>query len=112
MLFRRTNSLAPEQAAVALDRGELQLVDVREPVELAAARVDGARHIPLAQVPARLGELDRGRPVAFICRSGSRSAVATRAAAKAGLEAANVRGGLVAWTRAGLPLTETAGGGA
>ena len=112
MLFRRVNSLAPEDAAAALDRGELQLVDVREGAELAGARVAGASHIPLAQVRARLGELDRARPVAFICHSGGRSAVATRAAAKAGLDAANVSGGVVEWARAGLPLTRAAGGAA
>ena len=110
MLFRRTSSLTPDEAAAALRRGELQLVDVREPRELAEVRVEGARHIPLAQLPARLGELDRGRPVAFLCRSGSRSAIATRAAARAGLDAANVRGGIAAWTRAGVPLTQHHGG--
>jgi rhodanese-related sulfurtransferase len=109
MLLRRVNSLAPADAARALDRGELQLVDVRESSELAGASVAGASHIPLTQVRARLEELDRGRPVAFICHSGARSALATRAAAKAGLDAANVRGGVVAWSRAGLPLTRAGG---
>ena len=80
-----------------------ELIDVREPSELSEARVKGARHIPLGQLPAKLGELDRDRPVAFLCRSGSRSAIATRSATKAGLDAANVKGGIAAWTRAGLP---------
>jgi rhodanese-related sulfurtransferase len=104
MLFHRSNALTPQEAAAALSRGELQLIDVREPAELAEARVDGAKHIPLAQLPARLREFDGG-PVAFLCRSGSRSGMATRAAAKAGLDAANVKGGVIAWARAGLPLT-------
>jgi rhodanese-related sulfurtransferase len=105
MLLRRTHSLSASQAAAALERGELQLVDVREAAELAEASVDGAQHIPLAQLPGRFDEVDRDRPVAFLCRSGSRSALATRAAAKAGLDAANVRGGVIAWAKAGLPLT-------
>jgi rhodanese-related sulfurtransferase len=109
MLLRRSKTLAPNEAAAALERGELQLVDVREAAELAEVGVEGAKHIPLRMLPARLGELDPGRPVAFLCRSGSRSAVATRAAAKAGLDAANVRGGVIAWSRAGLPLTSRGG---
>jgi rhodanese-related sulfurtransferase len=109
MLLRRAKTLTPNEAAAALERGELQLVDVREAAELAEARVEGAMHIPLRTLPARLGELDSARPVAFVCRSGSRSAVATRAAARAGLDAANVRGGVVAWARAGLPLTSREG---
>lgn len=104
MLFRRSKALTPTEAADALNRGELQLVDVREAAELAEARVEGAKHIPLAQLSARIGELDPRRPTAFLCRSGSRSAMATRAAANAGLDAANVKGGVIAWSRAGLPL--------
>ena len=105
MLFSRSKSLTPSDAAAALARGELQLIDVREPAELSEARIKGARHIPLGQLPAKLGELDRDRPVAFLCRSGSRSAVAARSATKAGLDAANVKGGMTAWTRAGLPTS-------
>ena len=112
MLYRRFNSLAPTEAAAAFQRGELQLVDVREAAELATLRVEGAIHIPLATLPSRLGELDRDRAVAFLCRSGNRSAIATRAAAKAGIDAANVRGGVIAWSRAGLPLIASAQGGA
>ncbi len=105
MLFSRSKSLTPSDAAAALARGELQLIDVREPSELNQVRVKGARHIPLGQLPAKLAELDRDRPVAFLCRSGSRSAIATRSATKAGLNAANVTGGITAWTRAGLPTS-------
>ena len=107
MLFSRSKSLTPNDAAAALARGELQLIDVREPSELSEARVKGARHIPLRQLSAKLGELDRDRPIAFLCRSGSRSAIATRSATKAGLDAANIKGGITAWTRAGLPLNST-----
>ena len=106
MLFSRSNSLTPSDAAAALARGELQLIDVRESSELNEAQVKGARHIPLGQLPAKLSGLDRDRPVAFLCRSGSRSAIATRSAAKAGLDAANVKGGMTAWARAGLPTSK------
>jgi len=46
-----------------------------------------------------------GRQVAFLCHSGARSSRATGIAIKAGHDAVNVRGGVIAWTRAGLPLT-------
>jgi rhodanese-related sulfurtransferase len=105
MLFSRSKSITPSDASAALARGELQLIDVREPSELTEARIKDATHIPLGQLPAKLSELDRDRPVAFLCRSGSRSAIATRSAAKAGLDAANVKGGITAWTRAGLPTS-------
>lgn len=109
VLFQRTKNLTPVQASAALRRGELQLVDVREHAELSQGRVDGAKHIPLAALSQRLHELDQERPVAFLCRSGSRSAIATRHAAKAGLDAANVKGGVLGWSRAGLPLASARG---
>lgn len=105
MLFSRSKSLTPSDAAAASARGELQLIDVREPAEVSEVRVKGARHIPLGQLHSKLAEIDRDRPVAFLCRSGSRSAIATRSATKAGLDAANVRGGITAWERAGLPTS-------
>jgi rhodanese-related sulfurtransferase len=105
MLFSRSRSLTPAEALAALERRELQLVDVRETTELSGGAVLGAINIPLSQLSGRLAELDRGRPVAFICQSGARSTSATRAAAKAGFDAANVTGGAAGWQRAGLPLT-------
>ena len=104
MLFRRSKTVSPNAAAAALSRGELQLVDVREPAELAQARVDGAKHIPLGQLAGRLGELDRNRPVAFLCASGNRSAMATRTASTAGIDASNVEGDIKRWASSGLPV--------
>ena len=112
MLFRRSRSLTPTEAADALSRGELQLIDVRDSAEVAAARVEGATHIPLQELPQRLDELDRRRPLAFLCRSGGRSAMATRAAANAGHDASNVKGGMIAWSRAGLPVVSDSKPGA
>lgn len=105
MLRRKSKSITPSEAFAAMSSGQLQIVDVRKCSELAEASVDGATHIELSEIRGRLGELDRGRPVAFLCRSGRRSAMATHAAAQGGLDAANISGGVLAWTKAGLPLT-------
>ena len=105
MFLRRTPSIAPQQAAERLTAGELALVDVRESAELRAGRVHGAINIPLRELTTRVGELDGERPIAFLCRSGARSSSAARIAAKAGFDAVNVRGGMIAWARAGLPVT-------
>ncbi len=104
MLFARKPTITPEEAAAALSRRELTLVDVREPAELRAGRVRGAVNIPLGQLGVRLHELGGERQVAFVCHSGARSSRATGMAMKAGHDAVNVRGGIAAWKRAGLPL--------
>lgn len=84
--------------------GEVQVVDVREPYEWDAGRIEGSVHIEFAELPARAGELDKDRPVVFYCRVGSRSTVALEAFAGAGFDADHLDGGIVGWDEAGLPV--------
>lgn len=85
----------------------VQVVDVREPAEFddALGHVPGARLLPLAELAARLDELDRGRPVVAVCRSGTRSAQATLLLQKAGFpQVANLAGGMLRWRAEGLAV--------
>lgn len=95
------------EIAPRVQAGEVLLVDVREDDEWVAGHAPTAVHIPLATVGDRLGEIAEsadGRPVAFICRTGNRSAQASRVATDGGLGSViNVDGGMDAWGRAGLP---------
>ena len=95
--------------ASLIDRGDLQVVDVREDVEWAAGHIAGARHIPLGQLAARAGELDADRAIAVVCRSGNRSSRAVAALVSAGLAAQNVDGGMTAWALSGRPVTTDEG---
>ena len=99
----------PRDVAELVRAGDVQLVDVREPEEYAAGRIAGGRLIPLNELAAQAGSLDRQRPIVFYCRSGARSAMATEAFATAGYDAHNMAGGLLEWDAAGLPI-EPAGG--
>ncbi len=94
----------PQQVAEQLGRGEIQLIDVRQPHEYEAGRISGTRHIELAELAARAEEIERHEPVVFYCRSGARSAMATEAFRGAGFDAHNMAGGLLEWHAAGLPL--------
>ena len=81
-----------------LDRGEISVLDVREPHEYAVANI-GAPLIPLGELPERLAELDRNRPLAVHCKSGARSARAVKLLRDAGFENVyNVKGGINAWS--------------
>jgi rhodanese-related sulfurtransferase len=95
---------SPQDVARLLDEGAIQLIDVREPHEYDAGRISGARLIALGELAANPEAIDSGRPVVFYCRSGGRSAMATRAFRGAGYDAYNMVGGLLAWEAAGLPL--------
>ena len=97
MLFRKTQTIAPVDAARAADAGELQLVDIRPADEATEQRIAHALNIPFGQLDSRLGEIDADRPVAFVCRAGVRSKDAAKLATKRGLDALSVDGGAAAW---------------
>jgi len=86
---------------------KVQIVDVREPVEYEGplGHIRGAILIPLGELSARTGELDRQRPIVAVCRSGARSAQATLMLQQAGLpEAANLAGGMLRWRADAHPV--------
>lgn len=97
-------SLAPQQVAERLERGEIQVVDVRERSEWDAGHVPGARHVPIEEVPTQAESIGRQLPVVFQCRGGSRSEMVAAAFRESGSEAYNMEGGLRAWGEQGLPL--------
>ncbi len=79
---------------------EVQILDVRQPSEHRAAALPRSILIPLDQLPARLFELDRARPVAVYCHHGSRSFMALRFLQQAGFaQVAHRAGGIAAYSR-------------
>ena len=86
-----------------------QLIDVRADHEWEMGRIEGATHLPLAELADRTDEIDKDRPVVFYCRGGNRSTMATEALAAAGYDAAKLSEGIVGWEEAGLPLEPDGG---
>jgi rhodanese-related sulfurtransferase len=94
-------------------KSQPQLLDVRGPGEWGTAHIAGAVNVPVTKLGPRIGglRLDRTRPIVALCRSGGRSKVAVRLLQRHGFEGASeLRGGMQAWQRAGLPVeAESAG---
>lgn len=102
------DQLSPTDVAARLAADPtLTLVDVREGWEVELARVPGSVHIPLRELPARVGELDPSRPYAMLCHHGMRSEMAASWLVAQGFQAVvNVAGGIEAWSAevdAGIP---------
>jgi rhodanese-related sulfurtransferase len=97
-----------EEARKLIDEGA-QLVDVRADHEWDAGRISGAAHVPLPELPQRLGEIDKDRPVVVYCRGGNRSSMATAALGKAGYDAVKLSEGIVGWSEDELPLEPEGG---
>jgi rhodanese-related sulfurtransferase len=103
MGLRGGASIEPARAADRFFSGAISLVDVRSDRERRAVRIPRAKHIPLPQLRRRIDEIRTDRPVALVCRSGHRSALAALIARRHGLDAMSVTGGMSAWLTAGGP---------
>lgn len=84
---------------------DVVILDVREPYEYEAGHIPGVKLIPLGELPNRLAEVPKDRPVIVTCRTGNRSAQAVNFLRQQGYtNVHNMSGGFVAWERAGYPV--------
>jgi rhodanese-related sulfurtransferase len=81
-------------------RPQTLLLDVREPWELKIASLPDALNVPMGEIPGRLADLDKGRDIVVLCRSGGRSLSVARFLEGQGYPSvANLTGGILAWSR-------------
>lgn len=84
----------------AAERESVVLLDVREHDELERAALAFARHIPMAEIPARLAELDTETTIVVMCHGGMRSLRVAHFLATQGYKTVmNLAGGIDAWAR-------------
>ncbi len=83
---------------------QLQVLDVRRPLEWEAGHIDGAHFAPLNRLYTMLDDVDPQRPVAVYCQSGYRSSIAASLLQRASFDdVSNVAGGFDAWLERALP---------
>ena len=89
-----------------LQQGEaISLVDVRSPAEMRRGMIENSEALPMHLVPLRPPEPKSGEKLVIYCRSGARSAQVCAFLAQRGItDIYNLRGGVIAWQSAGLPL--------
>ena len=86
---------------------DVLVLDVRQPNEWRAGHIEGAMYLSGAELPKRIPEVPKGRPLAVICGSGYRSSVSASLLLHEGYpDVTNVLGGMAAWKKAGLPVTK------
>ena len=105
----RGKRASPLEVTQMINRGKTTVVDVRSTEEFAAGHLRDAKHIPLADLASRIGELEKSksRSVIVVCQSGARADRAVRQLAAAGFnEVVRLDGGIAAWQAAGLPLAK------
>jgi glyoxylase-like metal-dependent hydrolase (beta-lactamase superfamily II)/rhodanese-related sulfurtransferase len=101
---RATTSTRHEPVETAF-KSERKVLDVRRAPEWQAFHFEGAIHIPLAQLEARIDDLDREAEWVVVCASGYRSGIAASVLERAGFgRVVNAVGGMDAYRKAGLPV--------
>ncbi len=106
-LFTRTPSTDTASLAEKLAQRSVHVLDVRQPSEWRHGHIRGSQNVPLMQLKRRLATLPRDRTIVTICASGHRSNAAARTLQRAGYQVENLKGGMHAWTKAGLPVEKT-----
>jgi rhodanese-related sulfurtransferase len=102
--------ITPQEFIVRRAAGKpMNLIDVREPWELKIAPVPSeTEHIPMAELSARVTDLDPAVETVVICRSGGRSLQAAHFLARHGFRnVKNLTGGILAWSRDVDPSIQT-----
>ncbi|HEX8689099.1 MAG TPA: rhodanese-like domain-containing protein [Solirubrobacterales bacterium] len=115
---QRIEAVGPKELAERLDGAERAagteaepplVLDVRRPAEFDAGHIPGSLHIPFGDLPQRLDELPRERPIATICKAGARSGLAASILQREGFEPVVhvARGGVAGWQAEGRPVEAT-----
>lgn len=104
--FLGYKQLSPEEATRVYNQGAV-LIDVRSDAEYKTGFIGEARHIPVGELKAKLPNLSnlKDKAVLLYCQSGARSAGAANTLVKEGFtNVYNLRGGILSWKMAGLPV--------
>lgn len=88
---------------------EITLLDIRDQQGWDLGHAPGAVHIPLAELPARFGELDLDTDVYVICRGGGQAPKAVRYLELSGVDATAVDGGMLSWGQQNRPVVRDDG---
>jgi rhodanese-related sulfurtransferase len=108
LIVGEKGSVDPAGATELINHKDAVVIDVRPAADFAKGHIINAQNIPMNGLKNQLGVLQKHKngPLVVACRSGSQSSMACQQLRKAGFaEVYNLRGGVLAWQSANLPLT-------
>ena len=103
-------NVSATEAVLQLNRDKPLVLDVRDATEFAAGHIQGAKHIPVAELASRIKEIEKfkNKPVLVHCQKGVRAKAACAILkAQQFTQLHNLEGGLNAWVEAKMPLVKT-----
>lgn len=109
--FATIPQMSVQELNKRLNDKDLQILDVRQPTEWDQGHLPNARYMFLPEIPKRMKELDRNKPVVTYCGTGYRASIAASLLKGGGFNVSSVPGSFEAWLAAGYDVVvpETAG---
>jgi len=108
--IRPGREVGPAEAVQLINRRDAVVLDVRPEAEYKSGHITNARHLPEAEIEARMKELEKlkSKPIIVSCTRGNRSTSVVRRLHALGFpEVFSLRGGLAAWQQANMPLEKS-----
>lgn len=108
LLIGNKGSVDPMTATAKINHEDAVVLDVRPAADFSNGHIINAINVPINGFSKQIGSLEnfKDRPIIISCRSGSQSSSACGQLRKQGFdEVYNLRGGLMAWQSANLPVT-------
>jgi len=102
-------SVTPVEAVLLMNRSKMLVLDVRDEAEYAEGHIQGAKHVPLAELETRIKELEKqkNKPVLVSCKKGMRANKACQLLTRhAFTQLYQLEGGLDKWKGANMPLVK------
>ncbi|MEI7554010.1 rhodanese-like domain-containing protein [Candidatus Chlorohelix sp.] len=99
-------NITPQEADQRIKTQKPLIIDVREGYEYSQGHIKGSKLIPLSQISSKINVIGaKDREIIVVCRSGGRSSHAANLLSSQGFtRIGNIKGGMIGWMRAGLPL--------
>lgn len=103
-------NISPTEAVLLMNRSKALVLDVRDEAEYAAGHIQGAKHMPVAEIASRIKEIEKykDKPVLVLCQKGMRAkAACSILQAQQFSQLQNLEGGIENWIEAKLPIVKS-----
>jgi len=103
------SAISPSEAVLLMNRARVLILDVRDEAEFAEGHIQGAKHVPMANLEERIQELakQKNKAVLVVCQRGARSNTACKIlTSNAFTQVYSLQGGLDKWIEAKMPLVK------
>ncbi len=105
-IFSNFKNIDPKTAYTLIknEKNKVFLLDVRTPEEYKEEHIPESYLIPIDSLPNQIDKIPKEKKIIIYCRSGMRSASASRLLSSLGYEVYNITGGIKSWKKEGLPV--------